>query len=225
MNDDVIARKRNSRVRTHGLKYPLHPLQILSWVFYLLNFSTYYLIFMVGTTHIPTLWIILTIIYTGFVLTICVLDIWATIINPTDKVVKQKHSDKDKEKYSFFCKIWDSYVSDNSKHWGQCNRCVADFDHHWKWLNNCVGKVNYKLFIYLCFTVLLYEFYHIALMGYIIVEYSINNVEFTDSIVGVYGTDLGLFFIIIAAISIVINLCLPVIAISNLMLFHMWLYK
>jgi len=51
MNDEEIMRKRKWRVRTHGCKYPLHPWQISSWIFYLFNISGYYLVIMVSIKH------------------------------------------------------------------------------------------------------------------------------------------------------------------------------
>jgi palmitoyltransferase len=43
-------------------------------------------------------------------------------------------------------------VTRTSKHCGSCDRCVDGFDHHCKWLNNCIGRVNYRLFIVLIFS-------------------------------------------------------------------------
>ena len=42
-----------------------------------------------------------------------------------------------------YCKVCASNVGANSKHCGECNKCISDFDHHCQWLNNCIGKDNY----------------------------------------------------------------------------------
>ena len=57
----------------------------------------------------------------------------------------------------YYCTVCRSYVEKSSKHCGQCDRCIHGFDHHCKWLNNCIGLTNYKNFIVLLITVLVYE--------------------------------------------------------------------
>ena len=77
----------------------------------------------------------------------------ATLKDPTDPAIaKQRACEKrgvafNGDDYNFVCQICTGYVSDSSKHCGQCNRCVNVFDHHCLWINNCVGQSNYRDFV------------------------------------------------------------------------------
>lgn len=224
MNDDEIMRKRKWRVRTHGCKYPLHPWQISSWAFYLFDISGYYLVVMVPIKHNSDAWIILTIILTLLFFILGVLDIKSTIVNPTDKIVKMKNIDNQNGKYQFYWKIWDSHVSDNSKHCGQWNRWVENFDHHWKWLNNWIGEINYRLFILLWISVLLFQVFYIIWCIFSVVEISTNFQLASSSIKDVYGSSSQVLFIVLIVCIGIVN-AFPLVAIFNLLLFHFWLYK
>lgn len=128
------------------------------------------------------------------------------------------------DNYAYFCKIWESNVSDNSKHWGQCNRCVENFDHHWKWLNNWVGEINYKLFISLCIAVIIFQIFFWSVILYAILEYFINKDKLSGSIEDFYGVDLSKEFFIISFVLFIANL-IPLFVLWNLLIFHIWLYK
>lgn len=86
--------------------------------------------------------------------TVLVVGLLATCTDPTDPTVythrlaQQGLSDSpfDPELYQAFCTLCGTYVLVQSKHCGECNRCVSGFDHHCRWLNNCVGRANYPLF-------------------------------------------------------------------------------
>ena len=54
--------------------------------------------------------------------------------------------------FKYYCKVCASNVGANSKHCGECNKCVSDFDHHCQWLNNCIGSQNRKFFLGLVFS-------------------------------------------------------------------------
>lgn len=223
--DVEIIRKRNSRVRKHGWSFPWHPYQIWSWIFYCSTFTFYYFVLMISILHnIIAVWLC-TFTITVLMVLIIVLDTKATIFDPTDESVKNKNQHMDDSSlYSFYWKIWQSHVSECSKHWGQWNRWVADFDHHCKWLNNWVGKINYKLFITLCITIMIYHVVFIIISVYVIVEYWTNKDKFIDSIKLLYSTDCSILFVALTSTMIVVN-TVPLVAISNLMLFHIWLYK
>ena len=90
MNDEEIACKRKRRVRTHGLKYPLHPLQIFSWAFYIADISAYYLIIMISIKHNVAVCIAITVLFTIKFLILAILDISWMLVNPTDRVMKQR---------------------------------------------------------------------------------------------------------------------------------------
>lgn len=58
--------------------------------------------------------------------------------------------------WTHYCPLCESVVGDGVHHCRQCKRCVKDLDHHCKWVNNCVNKANYKLFMRLMASTLLY---------------------------------------------------------------------
>ncbi|CAI2386803.1 unnamed protein product [Moneuplotes crassus] len=223
MNDDDIIRKRAARIRTHGLKYPLHPYQVGSWIFYFINVVSYYFIVLVSIKHHTGLVITISAIFTILIIVVAILVTIATLIDPTDDIVKRGKKEPS-ESFAFYCKICQSNVSDNSKHCGQCNRCVANFDHHCKWLNNCVGDVNYKLFIYLCISVLSFQVYYCIILFYSVLEFFINREEYEASLSDLYGNETGTPFVAISIIIFVLNI-LPIVAILNLLSLHIWLKK
>ena len=61
-------------------------------------------------------------------------------------------------------------------------------------------------------------------MIYTITEYIQNKNDLTSSIERLYNTDLSILFLIIICLTVIIN-WVPLVALVNLMLFHVWLYK
>ncbi len=92
------------------------------------------------------------IIYNLLTLAVLYLGFKATNANTTDPLIlltrelKAKNQFVESYDYSFRCSICKSYVGENTKHCGPCNKCCDDFDHHCNWLNNCVGRANYRTF-------------------------------------------------------------------------------
>jgi hypothetical protein len=91
--------------------------------------------------------------YIPCLLIVAGLAISVTRSDPTDPVVIEERRSRitkeafDYQKYKQICTICKTHVSDQSKHCGECGRCVAGFDHHCKWTNNCIGKLNYRRFL------------------------------------------------------------------------------
>lgn len=223
LQDAEILRKRNARVRKNGWMYPLHPYQIISWIFYTLDIVAFFLVIFIPLKHNTGVVISLTLILFLLIGILFILVIRASLIDPVDEVVKRT-SVSNSDNYAFFWKICNSNVSDNSKHWGQWNKCVANFDHHWKWLNNWVGQINYRLFLSCWIFVFLFQLFYLGWWVYSIIEYSVNEKDFISSSKSVYSSDVGITLLTILCILIALNL-LPLVAVSNLLIFHAWLYK
>ena len=159
----VISTKttRVDFVRRNGLSLPLHPLQVLAWIF-LIFFSVSYFLFMVP--RMPSLeakWIA-GVINALILVTHLIIHALSVSCNPADDSVIRRYSSStlesqqklkpqtfDRSKHHHvienqFCYICEVLVGPKSKHCSVCNKCVSQFDHHCKWLNNCVGGKNYR---------------------------------------------------------------------------------
>lgn len=136
------------KVRRRGILPPYHPLQVLSWIFSILNIVT------VGALYIPQRkFLELSGLYFVFQGLVALVTIVILIQDPTDPISIGKSCSMDSNIIAT-CSLCKTNVDPTSKHCGQCNRCVAGFDHHCKWLNTCIGKFNYKYFLSLILLVL-----------------------------------------------------------------------
>ncbi|CAG9326253.1 unnamed protein product [Blepharisma stoltei] len=163
--------------RTNGFKRPLHILQVLSWVIGSLLALTFYLLII--PPLISSSKIVFGLSYSIFSVFTILFMIICTIIDPTDLAIEAERNAKNgTSSYKIsgltkICRICKSYVHDNAKHCGYCDRCVDGFDHHCKWLNNCVGKKNYKYFIFL---ILSLEFFLVdQILGSVYIMAGINK--------------------------------------------------
>jgi hypothetical protein len=107
-------------------------------------------------------------------------------------------------------------------------RCVSGFDHHCKWLNNCIGKKNYNYFIKLILSVMLSAGLFTAYSIKLVISYLYNNeLSYSKLINRLYFEAeindfliikiIVFFFLGIAGILFVLD--------SNLVCFHIWLYR
>jgi hypothetical protein len=78
--------------------------------------------------------------------------------------------------------------------------------------------------VLLCVIVLVLEVFFIGCLVYAMVEYIANRDKFAESIEDVYGANLSVLFLVLICVFLLVNL-LPLLAISNLLLFHVWLWK
>ena len=139
-NSNIILKK----VKVNGFSWPYHPFQIISWIAFIIGDVVYFaIIFPILLPLWSVLFIILSCIYFILTISIIVFALKAMKWNPTDNNVlltrKQLSCGQFPEQgdFKYFCEICNSYVSEKSKHWGDCNKCVESFDHHCKWLNSC----------------------------------------------------------------------------------------
>ncbi|CAE7361624.1 ZDHHC1 [Symbiodinium pilosum] len=134
-------------VRINGFRWPLHPLQVVSWVVFGTDFVVYLVL------CIPMIETVLwQVLVTSFFLTsvgfLVVSTFLATSCNPMDSYVLRDEAEfKDEELEELpYCGLCATTVQARSKHCRACNKCVSSFDHHCMWLNNCIGGDNYRAF-------------------------------------------------------------------------------
>ena len=58
--------------------------------------------------------------------------------------------------HCYWCEV---RVPNASKHCKYCDKCVHRFDHHCAWLNNCVGSENYRDFVSVLVSTLLFTLF------------------------------------------------------------------
>eukprot|EP00667_Euglena_gracilis_P009389 EG_transcript_9547 len=135
--------------RSHGLQWPLHPLQVAAWGL-VLFFPIMFGVFTGPFFRPPHSYIWITLYPIAVVATV-ITNVLAMLSDPVDpaSLVKltpeQLQEDPPADQNPcYYCK---AFVHESSKHCRSCNKCILDFDHHCKWLNNCVGTKNYRLFL------------------------------------------------------------------------------
>ena len=148
-------------MKNNGLTPPPHPLQVTAIIIYILDCLIFLFVLLPGTINVWPLAILFTLLYVILSIAVAVVCFLATYTDPTDRNViferKMRALGKevlDSEELEYYCDVCQAYVSDRSKHCGDCNRCVELFDHHCKWMNNCVGAKNYYKFLLLISLVL-----------------------------------------------------------------------
>ena len=158
----------------------------MTYLIFLLDFVSYYLINMTSLSFSVPLVVICSFLYFVLSVAVAVLAIKATAADPSDPTILQhriaqaKGARFDSSSYEFFCDVCDTFVEDTSKHCGACTRCVNKFDHHCKYLNNCVGAKNYKLFFKLILSVFALVFMHNLTNGFVIYGYLTKNAQMSE---------------------------------------------
>lgn len=72
-------------------------------------------------------------------------------------------------------------LNKESKHWGQCDRCVSKFDHHCKWLNNCVGEKNYRYFFLLITFFMIHNIFICGVCFFQIIDFHVEKLDISAS--------------------------------------------
>ena len=151
----LIDKSSSNKVKRHGFTPPLNFQQIGAWCAAAILVLSYFLVIMPGNYFIHVSFVIIFwLIYSwivAFLLYFCLRTTWS---DPTDPNVKYEQECRkqgiepvENQELEFLWDVWEAFVLERTKHWGDWNRWVDLFDHHWKWLNNCIGGANYRLFI------------------------------------------------------------------------------
>ncbi|KAM9106143.1 putative palmitoyltransferase ZDHHC11B isoform 2-T2 [Megaptera novaeangliae] len=169
--------------RVNGWSQPVHYLQVVAWVtFLVLAFTT----FGIFIPLLPPEW---RYIAYGVTSGICLFHLFVHLIvvsiDPAEANVRlkknyarvvqtfdrSKHAHVIERQYCHLCKV---PVTMKAKHCSACNKCVAGFDHHCKWLNNCVGSRNYWYFLTTVASASAGLLYTIVILLYTLIQYFIN---------------------------------------------------
>ena len=154
---------------------------------------------------------IISAIFCILLSTIAYLDIRCMTIDPTDPLL-YGNNDELQIMYEYECEFCNSYVSEKTKHWKVCNKCIKDFDHHWIWLNNWVGYNNYRLFFILICMYTVYNNVFIAIGAFVISEIAFNEIYLSSLAIEVF-----------LSFELLIKLVIDI-AILALLIFHIFLY-
>jgi hypothetical protein len=169
-------------------------MQVASWVISLMNLVVVSVLFVRKTEK--TVFIVFYYCSLGLVV------IFAGVISgndPSDPISIGQAENPDPS-ITATCSICRSMVDPNSKHCGQCNRCVAYFDHHCKWLNTCIGKCNYHYFILLIVSL----FFHIGAFSVYCVYMTLIGIQDLDFVL--MGFAIGLLLESVAVLVFDANL-------------------
>ncbi|XP_022437022.1 probable palmitoyltransferase ZDHHC11B isoform X1 [Delphinapterus leucas] len=170
------------RSRVSGWSQPVHYLQIVAWIVFLILVFTTFGIFI---PLLPPEWRYIAYSVTGG---ICLFHLLVHLIvlsiDPADANVRLKNYSRtvptfDRSKHAHviqrqYCHLCEVAVTVKAKHCSTCNKCVSGFDHHCKWLNNCVGSRNYWYFFTSVASAAAGLLCMVATLLYIFTQYFIN---------------------------------------------------
>lgn len=134
-------------MRAHGLQFPFHPLQVLSWVVLSIDVIVF------AVFGIPVLAslagrVVVAVLFAISVACLVAAGAKATVCDPVDPRVQCSPGKISGDLAELVrCPYCNCQVSQSSHHCKACDKCVEDFDHHCMWLNNCIGRQNYRAFM------------------------------------------------------------------------------
>ncbi|CAG9328522.1 unnamed protein product [Blepharisma stoltei] len=216
--------------RKNGFSKPLGCHQILSWVVVFSMVNVFYILYIPAFNSSAIS--VITFLYSVALFLTLFWGFRATYADPLDQVVAEELRAKkwdlpfDAKKYNQICTVCNTHVTFESKHCGNCDKCIDGFDHHCNWLNNCVGKKNYAFFAYLIASLEALTGIQ-GSVGIYIVQNIISNNDVKNTLEDRLGIDSGgmrvfyvcivLFFTFISVLIFILN--------GNLIGFHIWLKK
>ncbi|XP_028349119.1 uncharacterized protein [Physeter macrocephalus] len=171
------------RPRVNGWSQPIHYLQVVAWmVFLIVTFTT----FGIFIPFLPPGWRYIAYgVSSGISLFYVVVHLIAVSIDPAEANVRLKRSYSrsvptfDRSKHAHViqrqhCHLCQVIVTMKAKHCSTCNKCVLGFDHHCKWINNCVGKRNYWYFFTSVASASAGLLYMVSILLYVFIQYFID---------------------------------------------------
>lgn len=166
-------------VRVHGFHWPLHPLQVVSWIVFGTDVLVY-LIFCIPMIKTMEAQIGVTSCFAISVISLVVSTFLATKCDPMDPFVLRDESLFNEEELEElpYCGLCATTVQARSKHCRVCKKCVHAFDHHCMWLNNCIGGDNYRPFFVSISSVAVMIGIVLGTILYQIIDFATNEAEF-----------------------------------------------
>ncbi|OMJ86047.1 hypothetical protein SteCoe_12481 [Stentor coeruleus] len=199
--------------RNNGFSKPFSLTQISSWVFVISQI----IVFIVLTLPLLTPFHLTAACIMLFLSFSLLIYFWIRV--SLAQVVDDASYNNDTTRLCNYCC---ANVNPESKHCKICNKCVPKFDHHCGILNTCVGMGNYRFFICLLLSLLLYNCIISGFSGRIIGDYLISNDRFVER-----NRKVGRFINIHASVVMNFLLCISSslinIAVLFLLGFHMYL--
>lgn len=210
--------------KSHGCSGQLHPLQICAYVIITMLITSFYTL--IVTVMPGGAKPVAATLYSFGVLGLVISGGLSTFIDPTDYIVVAERKAKalqlpfDTKPYNQICTICQTHVLEESKHCGQCDRCVDGFDHHCKWLNNCIGSRNYRYFAILIGFLELLSGLQVGVSSYVLHCFSESGfLESTATMLGIGPPEVYVTLIVLqATVSLIIF-----VVIGQLIALHIWL--
>lgn len=131
--------------RRNGFEWPLHPLQVTSWIVFGLDVLSF-CIFGIPLIETVGAKLLVSVCYVISVAALVISAIRATGSDPVDPHVLDPTAQIQEKECLPYCTTCNVPVYPRTKHCRVCNKCIKVFDHHCMWLNNCVGDLNYRAF-------------------------------------------------------------------------------
>jgi len=162
--------------RVHGFRWPLHPLQVVSWVVFGTDVVVY-LVLCIPMIETLAAQVVVSVFFVLSVGSLVVSTFLATKCNPMDPYVLRDDSELKEEELDElpYCGLCNTTVQARSKHCRACNKCVASFDHHCMWLNNCIGGDNYRAFFVSISSVAVMIGIVVGTILYLIIDFATNE--------------------------------------------------
>lgn len=151
-------------MRKHGFSRPFDPLQIFTWVIFLVLFCSFFFVYLPfspekSLTYLAGPYAFLSFCVIFYTVRVC-------LCNPADSNLLSNI--KTDHKSSKQCAVCQSSVHYTSKHCSNCDKCIENFDHHCRVLNNCIGSRNYAFFVKLLISVLSFLIFQISIGIYLL---------------------------------------------------------
>lgn len=124
------------KVRTNGLQFPPHKLQVTTWVLFPILLGHFYGFLRPLIWYPDSLGVALIVIFSSACVVTVAAGYTTCFINPADDsllcVPVGFPSNAPATASSIYCYLCESNVDKSSKHCRYCQKCVTRFDHHCK---------------------------------------------------------------------------------------------